>query len=56
MMVGNAVHMGFRGHLLVSKFLYSYLITEMGKDDPEIKTLLDQASRRNCILPFLVER
>ena len=43
MMTGKAVHRALRCHLLVDKCLYSHVITEMVKDDPEIETLLDQA-------------
>ena len=43
MMTGKAVHRALQGHLLADKCLYSHLITEMVKDDPEIQTLLDQA-------------
>ena len=43
MMTGKAVQRALRGHLLVDKCLHSQLITEIGKDDPEIQTLLDKA-------------
>ena len=43
MMTGKAVQRALRGHLLVDKCLHSQLITEVAKDNPEIRTLLDQA-------------